>query len=374
MEDENVTHAVDDSRELRRVLAAHRGSRMACSLAQLATTAGLFALGWWCMWLSLSTGYWASLMIAIPTAGMLVRLFILQHDCGHGAMFASRSANRLVGVLLSGATLTPFQCWRRQHAQHHARNGQLDHRGRGDVTMLTLQEYSASTKWERWGYRLYRHPLILFGIGPILYFGLLQRLPWRIPATWKRERLSIHGTNLLLAILFSGAACALGPVTFLKLHLPVLTLAASAGSWLFFVQHQFNPTYWQRDEEWHYRRAAMEGSSFLDLPWPLRWLTANIGYHHIHHLDSRIPNYALAACHAAHAEVQTAERLTLAAAIRCMGLRLWDEASQELITFRQAKQRRQQQSASESTPGSSSSREADDVPASVAVAAQSLPV
>jgi omega-6 fatty acid desaturase (delta-12 desaturase) len=309
---------------------------------ELAVTLALFALGWWCMWLSLAWGYWAALLLSIPTSAMLVRLFILQHDCGHGAMFASQGANRFVGVCLSALTLTPYQCWRRQHAQHHATNGQLDHRGMGDVEMLTLTEYAELSAWRRWQYRLYRHPFILFGIGPIIYFGILQRLPWRVPASWREERLSIHGTNLLLLVVFGAAAWALGPMTFIKLHLPVLTLAASAGSWLFFVQHQFNPTYWQRDEEWDYVRAAIDGSSHLDLPWPLGWVTANIGYHHIHHLDSRIPQYALPECHAAHAELHSVERLTLLEGLRCSRLKLWDEDAQQLISFRQARSRLQQ--------------------------------
>jgi omega-6 fatty acid desaturase (delta-12 desaturase) len=331
-----------DARGLKQVLATHRGSRLASSLFQLVTTTFLFFAGWAAMWWALDVGYWLSLLIAIPTSGMLVRLFILQHDCGHGALFASQRTNQIVGVLLSGATLTPYQCWRRQHAAHHATNGQLDHRGMGDVTMHTLEEYRALTAWQRWQYRLYRHPLILFGIGPILYFGVLQRWPWRVPASWKRERMSIHGANLLLLGIFALAAWAIGPWTFLMLHLPVTALAASAGSWLFFVQHQFNPSYWERDGAWDYHRAAIEGSSFLDLPRPLHWLTANIGYHHIHHLDSRIPNYALPACYESHADLRTAERLTLADGIRCMGLKLWDENTQELITFRQAKRRLRQ--------------------------------
>lgn len=340
-EDEEASPHSSDARELRRVLAAHRGGRTLSSLYQLTVTLALFVIGWAAMWHSLSIGYWAALLIAIPTSGMLMRLFILQHDCGHGAMFNSTKANWLAGAPLSALTLTPFQCWRRQHALHHATNGQLDHRGMGDVTMHTLEEYRQLSARDRWLYRLYRHPLILFGIGPILYFGVLQRFTGRVPANWKRERLSIHLTNLLLLAVFAAGAWVFGPLTFFKLHLPVLALAASAGSWLFFVQHQFNPSYWSRDEDWDYHRAAVEGSSFLDLPAPLRWLTASIGYHHIHHLDSHIPNYLLADCHAAHADLQTASRLTFADGLRCMRLKIWDEAAQELITFRQAHRRLQ---------------------------------
>jgi acyl-lipid omega-6 desaturase (Delta-12 desaturase) len=340
--DPNETRAAENPRELKRVLAEHRGSSISSAVWQLATTLVLFVIGWACMWACLPYGYWISLLIAVPTSGMLMRLFVLQHDCGHGAMFASTKVNRLVGVALSALTLTPYQCWRRQHAQHHATNGQLDHRGVGDVTMHTLEEYRALSTRDRWIYRIYRHPLILFGIGPLLYFGIYQRLPGRVPKDWPRERMSIHGTNLLLAVVFAAMAWLVGPLVFVKLHLPVLAMAASAGSWLFFVQHQFNPSYWEHDDDWDYHRAAIDGSSFLDLPRPLRWLTANIGYHHIHHLDSRIPNYALPACHAAHPDLRLVERLTLVGALRCSRLKIWDEEARELITFRQAKRRLQQ--------------------------------
>lgn len=343
--DGNPAVAADDARELRRAIAVHRGSRLSASLFQLGTTVGLYLLGWACMWWSLSLGYWAALLLAVPTGGMLMRMFILQHDCGHGALFAKKSANQIVGVLLGALTMTPYECWRRQHALHHATNGQLDHRGSGDVTLLTLREYGAATAWQRWRYRCYRHPLILFCFGPLLFFVFMQRLPWIVPKSWKRERASILITNGLMALLFSAGAYLMGPMTFFKLQLPVMWLAAAMGSWLFFVQHQFNPTYWRRDGGWDHGRAAIEGSSFLDLPRPLHWLTANIGYHHIHHLDSRIPNYALPACHAEHAELQSAPSLTLVEGMRCLRLKLWDEARQELITFRQAKRRLLQQHA-----------------------------
>lgn len=343
---ETPTAAV--ARELRGVLATCRGSRLATSSLQVASTVALFALSAWGMWRCLAVGYWLSLLVALPTAGLLVRLFILQHDCGHGALFRSQKLNRLVGRILGIATMTPYDCWRRQHALHHAANGQLDHRGVGDVVMLTLREYGDASPWTRWRYRCYRHPLILFGFGPFTFFAVMQRLPWLIPNKWKRERLSIHLTNLLLALLFLAAAAVVGPWTFLMLYAPVLFLAASAGSWLFFVQHQFNPTYWRRDGQWDYQRAALEGSSFLDLPWPLSWFTANIGYHHIHHLDSRIPNYALPACHASHPTLQGVNTMTLLAGLRCVRLKLWDEAAQTMITFRQAKQKLQHGTVTES--------------------------
>jgi omega-6 fatty acid desaturase (delta-12 desaturase) len=311
------------------------------SVTQVVTTLGLFALGWWAMWASLSVGYWLALVWAVPTAGMLLRMFVLQHDCGHGALFRDQRANHAVGVALSTLTLTPYHCWRRQHALHHATNGQLDHRGFGDVTTLTLDEYAELSFGRRLFYHVYRHPLVLMVIGPVFYFALFQRLPWAVPAAWHRERRSIHLTNALVIMSLVAAAAVFGPMTVAKLHLPVVAIASSVGAWLFFVQHQFLPTYWERDTTWEHARAAVEGSSFLDLPWLLNWMTASIGYHHIHHLDSRIPNYALAACHAAHPALRSAQRLTLMEGLRCTRLKLWDESTQEMITFREAWRRLQ---------------------------------
>ncbi len=322
--------------EFKNALSAYRGSRPLSSLWQLVNTLFLFALLWAAMWWSLSIGYWLTLLLALPTAGLLARLFILQHDCGHGSFFPSTLVNQIVGGSLSILTLTPYQCWRRQHALHHATNAQLDHRGMGDVTTLTVSEYSALSGWEQWKYRLYRHPLVLFGVGPFLYFAFLQRLTNRIPGNWGRERNSIHLTNLMLLVVFGIAAWIVGPLQLAMIQVPVLAIAASVGTWLFYVQHQFNPTYWQHDEDWNYHEAALHGSSFLDLPGPLRWMTANIGFHHVHHLDSRIPNYALPRCHAALPELQTTERLTLRSSWHCFYLRLWDEEKQKMVSFQEA--------------------------------------
>lgn len=333
------------SQPLRRAIAVHRGSRVWAAATQLIVTTFLFVFSWWCMWRSRELGFWAPLLLSVPTAGFLVRLFILQHDCGHGSMFASPKLNRLVGVLLSALTFTPYQCWRRQHAEHHATNGQLDHRGIGDVTTWTVAEYYSATPWQRLKYRLYRNPLILFGVGPVIYFAVLQRIPWLLPTTWPKERQSVMWTNVMLLVVYSAAAWWIGPWTFFSLHLPVVVLASSVGSWLFFVQHQFPDTYWQHDGTWDFARAAIEGSSFLDLPAPLRWITANIGYHHIHHLDSRIPNYSLVECHHAHQELQAARRLTLRDGLRYGKLKLWDESTQELITFAESRRRMAQRTA-----------------------------
>lgn len=322
---------------MKALLARYRAPRVAKSLFQLVSTLGLFAAAWLVMWWSLQYGYWLTLLLALPTSGLAVRLFILQHDCGHGSFFRSVATNRVVGNLLGVLTLTPYQCWRRQHAMHHATNGQLDHRGMGDILTMTVAEYQSASRLERWMYRLYRHPLVLFGVGPFLHFVVLQRFTSRLPSNWRSERRSVHLTNLALLVLASGMAWLVGPWTLIAVHLPVVLLSASCGVWLFYIQHQFDPTYWERDQDWDHHTAAIEGSSYLELPWPLAWMTANIGLHHIHHLDSRIANYALPVCYQAHAELQTVQRLTLRSSLACMNLKLWDERSQRLVGFADAK-------------------------------------
>ncbi len=323
--------------EVRTLLADYRGSSLVASAFQLTFTLSLFVMLWLVMWWTLGIGYWLTLLVALPTAGLAVRLFILQHDCGHGSFFASKTANRVVGTVLSVITMTPYECWRRQHARHHATNAQLDHRGIGDIGMITVAEYWALSRWQRLKYRLYRNPLVLFGVGPIFHFAVLQRFTFGLPASWKRERRSVYATDLLLLCFFILLAWLVGPLVLLKIQIPLMAMASSVGAWLFYIQHQFDPTYWAHDDRWDFATAATHGSSFFDLPWPLAWITANIGFHHIHHLDSRIPNYLLRKCHAAHPELQVAERLTLLSSLRCVQLKLWDEQSHRMVTFCQAK-------------------------------------
>lgn len=323
--------------EVRTSLAKYRGSHFAVGMFQLTFTLSLFVTLWLAMWWTLAIGYWLTLLVALPTAGLAVRLFILQHDCGHGSLFTSKTANRIVGIVLSGVTMTPYECWRRQHARHHATNGQLDHRGIGDIGTITVAEYWALSRWGRLKYRLYRNPLLLFGVGPIFHFAVLQRFTFGLPSSWKRERRSVYATDLLLLCFFILFAWLVGPWVFLSIQLPLMAVASSIGAWLFYVQHQFEPTYWAHDDRWDFAAAATHGSSFLDLPWPLSWITANIGFHHIHHLDSRIPNYSLRTCHNAHTELQGVKRLTLWSSLRSVKLKLWDEHAHRMVTFRQAK-------------------------------------
>jgi omega-6 fatty acid desaturase (delta-12 desaturase) len=296
-------------------------------------TGAALALLWLGMWVSLGHGYWITLLLAVPAAGFLVRLFIIQHDCGHGSLFRSRFANDLTGRIIGVFTLTPYDYWRRTHAAHHATSGNLDRRGVGDISTLTVREYLALSRWRRLAYRLYRHPLVLFGVGPIYLFILKHRLPLDMPlrsGIWR----NLFATNAGIVALIAVLAILVGPLALLKLHLPIVLLAASAGIWLFHVQHQFEDSYWQRDATWNFHQAALQGSSYYRLPRLLQWLTASIGLHHVHHLCSRIPNYRLQECLDENPELHQVRRVTLLQSLRCARLSLWSEEAGRMIRFR----------------------------------------
>lgn len=309
------------------------------ALAAFATSLPPFVVGWWLMYRSLALPYAVTLALAVPTAGFLVRTFIVAHDCGHGSFFRSARRNVWIGRLCAAPALVPFGYWRRMHATHHATAAKLDRRGT-DVATLTVREYRARSRAGRIGYRVLRHPFLLFGVGPLLYFGVLLRLPWIAPPAWRRERRSIVLTDLALAALVAAVVRAVGARAFVRVHLPVAAIAAAIGVWLFYVQHQFEDTYWAPDGEWDYGRAALEGSSYLVLPPVLAWFTGYIGLHHVHHLSPRVPSYQLAACVRANPALDAVPRLTLAAALRTARLKLWDEERRQLVGWRDADQSR----------------------------------
>lgn len=311
----------------------YRGAVPRLALLQLFTTLVPLIAIVGAMFATVEHAYWATLLLALPAAGLLVRAFIIQHDCGHGSFFASRTLNDFVGRAMSVLTLTPYGLWRREHALHHATSGNLDRRGAGDINTMTVTEYLSLSKISRFHYRVYRHPLFLFGFGVPAYFVILQRLPWfhSLPPrdTWK----SVLALNLGLTVLYAPLCYSFGVANVLWVGLPVLHLAAAAGGWLFFIQHQFEETIWDKAEGWDFQVAALLGSSFYDLPKLLNWFTGNIGLHHIHHLNSLIPNYRLSACLNASPELKSINRLTLRDSIRCARLKLWDESRRRLIGF-----------------------------------------
>jgi omega-6 fatty acid desaturase (delta-12 desaturase) len=315
------------------LLAPYKKASWGRALFQLLNTAVPFAALWYLMALSLNVSYWLTLALAIPEAFLFVRLFIIQHDCGHGAFFPSRWANNAVGGVLGVVTLFPYGYWRRTHAIHHATSGNLDDREFGDIRTLTVKEYQALSPMKRFGYRLYRSPLVLFGVGPLYQFVIKHRFPFDIPLSWKREWRSVLLTNLAIAASFLGLAMTFGWATVALVHLPIVLFAGTAGVWLFYVQHQFKETYWDRADSWDFYRAGVHGSSFYDLHPIFHWLTGNIGYHHIHHLSSQIPNYRLAACFRENPAMQRVTRMTFVQSLRCARLRLWDEDRRTMIGF-----------------------------------------
>ena len=328
--------ASSDARSWVQILARYRQPSHARSTLEIAITLGPFVALWALSWVACYFGFWwLSLLIAVPAAGFLVRLFMIQHDCGHGAFFRHRLVNDWVGRVIGVLTLTPYDFWRRTHAIHHANSGNLDRRGLGDVDTLTVREYQALSLWRRLCYRLYRHPIVMFGIGPAYLFVLRQRLPVGMLRGGWQPWLSTMATNFAIALVVAVLIRFLGVGPFLLIHLPITLIAGAVGVWLFYVQHQFDPTFWARDNEWTLHEAALYGSSHYDLPGVLRWFTANIGVHHVHHLCSRIPYYRLPKALRDHPQLRGVSRLTMLQSFRCVRLVLWDEDRRRLISFRE---------------------------------------
>jgi omega-6 fatty acid desaturase (delta-12 desaturase) len=310
------------------------GADLKRSLFQFITTATLFVTLLVIMAAVSRDRYWLTLLLAIPTAGLLVRIFIIQHDCGHGSYFKSRAANDFLGRMLGVLTLTPYSNWKQGHAVHHASSGNLDRRGRGDVEMLTVAEYETLSPLKKLGYRLYRHPFIMVLLGAPVNFILLQRLPTGRSFRDRGARRSILMLNVALIGAFGLPMVMIGVVPVLATYLPVMVIASWVGNWLFYVQHQYENTYWERDSEWNFHTAALRGSSYFELPPILRWFSGNIGLHHVHHLCSRVPNYRLQACLDTAPELHSiAKRITLRESWGCWRLALWDEQRRLLVRF-----------------------------------------
>ncbi len=319
-----------------RKLSHYRKPDTRRSAYELAITTIPFALAWFLMFVALHLGYfWLYALLVLPTAGLLVRLFMIQHDCGHGAFFPNRKGNDWVGRVIGVLTLTPYDHWRRSHAIHHATFGNLDRRGIGDVDTLTVAEYLARSRWARLRYRLYRHPAVMFGLGSVCLFVLLNRLPLGFMRKGWRPWFSTMATNVAIAAVVGLMMWTVGLRPFLLIHLPLVFLGAAAGVWLFYVQHQFEQTYWAKSESWNVHDAALHGSSHYDLPYVLKWFTANIGVHHVHHLSSRIPYYRLPEVLRDYPEFRDLSRLTLLQSLKCVRLALWDEEGQRLIPFKE---------------------------------------
>jgi acyl-lipid omega-6 desaturase (Delta-12 desaturase) len=301
------------------------------ALWQFCSTLGLYALLWYLAWRSLAVSFWLTLPLAILAGGVLVRVFIIFHDCGHGSFFKSRVANDVVGFITGMLTFTPYFHWRWEHSVHHATAGNLDKRGTGDVWTLTVQEYLEASRWKRFAYRLARNPFVLFVLAPLFLFLIQQRLP--NPKAARGIKFSVYWTNLALFAMAAGLIWLFGWKAYVMIQVGVLMVAGSAGIWLFYVQHQFEGVYWDRAEGWDYCTAALKGSSFYKLPKILQWFSGNIGFHHIHHLSPRIPNYNLEKCHRAEPLFQTVKPITFFGSFKSLTFRLWDEQRHRLVGF-----------------------------------------
>jgi len=349
-QDVTPDQSTDNAPDWGAVLAPYQQPVTRTSVVQLASTSLLLAMAWVAMYWSLAFPYWVTLLLALPAAAMTMRLFMLQHDCGHGAFFRSQRVNNLVGGLLGIVTLVPYSYWKRAHAIHHATAGNLDARGLGDVNTLTVREFVGLSRWRRLLYRVYRHPAALLIVGPIWQFGIKHRLPLDVPRTWKRELVGVQLTNLGLAALIGVLWYLVGLKAFLLIQVPIWFIAGSFGVFLFYIQHQYEDTYWRYREAWNYHAAGLEGASHVKMPRPLQWATASIGLHHIHHVASRIPNYNLQRAQDAIPALGRATVLTLAGSVKTLRLALWDEEAKKLVGFSDLPAIRQRLSASNTAP------------------------
>jgi len=300
---------------------------------QIINTVGAYLLTWVLLYFVHDISWWLTVPLAILAGGLLVRVFIIFHDCGHGSTFKSRKANQFWGTVCGFLTFTPYSRWRWEHGRHHATSGNLDRRGIGDVWTLTVAEYQQSSRWRRLAYRVVRNPLILFLVGPLVLMIFIERLPSANGHV--KERRSVWVTNAVVGLLVTGLILTFGLVPYLIIQLIILSVAGSAGVWLFYVQHQYEHTYWAREDEWDYVAAALQGSSYYRLPRVLQWFSGNIGFHHIHHLNPAIANYHLQSCHESSALLQSVPSITLLSSLKSLKYRLWDESGHRLVSYRQ---------------------------------------
>jgi len=322
----------EGAREWTKIVREYNSPDPGRSIWRIINSLGPYIILWYLMYLSLAVSYWLTLGLSVLAAAFLVRIFIIFHDCGHGSFFRKERANRIVGTFLGSLVFTPYDRWHKTHAVHHATVGNLDKRGLGDVWTLTAEEYLKQPKGKRLIYRLYRNPVMLFLIGPFFLFVLSFRFTRKSMSRPEKE--SVYLANLIMLIYVSALVILMGWKSFLVIQLPVSYFATAAGVWLFYVQHQYDNVIWTREDEWDYKKLALEGSSYLKFPRILQWFSGNIGFHHIHHLSPMIPNYKLEKCHKENEMFRNIKPVTFVPSIRAMSLKIWDENANKLISFR----------------------------------------
>ncbi|MEJ8548501.1 fatty acid desaturase [Brevibacillus borstelensis] len=320
---------------LKKNVAPYEKNDTKSSIRQLLNTLVPFLLLWFAAYQSLAVSYWLTLPLLIIAAGFVIRTFIIFHDCCHQSFFRNRLANDILGTITGVITLCPYEQWKHSHSIHHATSSNLDKRGVGDIWILTVEEYLSSPLWLRIAYRIYRNPLVMFGLGPIYVFVLQYRFNRKGART--RERMNTYLTNVAIVVLYALMIWAVGWQAFLLIQGPIFFISGLLGIWLFYVQHQFEDSYFENEEEWSYVKAAVEGSSYYKLPKPLQWITGNIGFHHVHHLSPKVPNYNLEKAHNATPPLQKATTITLATSLKSLRFRLWDERNKTFVSFKEIK-------------------------------------
>ncbi|KRD84202.1 Delta(5) desaturase DesA [Priestia megaterium] len=328
---------IQKQKNLRKQVAPFEKAVMKDSIRQLINTFLPFFTLWFLAYESLSISYFLAFPLTVIAAGFLVRIFIIFHDCCHYSFFKSRQHNKILGTITGVLTMFPYSQWGHSHAIHHATSSNLDKRGTGDIWVLTVTEYKEASIWKKIAYRIYRNPFIMFGVGPIYVFLITNRFNQKNAK--KKERMNTYLTNVLIVALAAATCWLVGWQAFLLIQGPIFFISGSIGIWLFYVQHQFEDSYFEEDEHWDYVKAAVEGSSFYKLPKLLQWLTGNIGFHHVHHLSPRVPNYKLEAVHQHTQPLQNVPTITLATSLRSLRFRLWDEENKMFVSFKEIKTR-----------------------------------
>jgi omega-6 fatty acid desaturase (delta-12 desaturase) len=318
--------------ELKKSVAPFEKTDPKSSIRQLINTLVPLVILWFAAYASLSVSFWLALPFAIAASGFVVRTFILFHDCCHQSFFKSRKANDILGTITGILTLVPYQQWKHSHSIHHATSSNLDKRGVGDMWLLTVDEYLASNVWRRIAYRIYRNPIMMFVVGPVLVFLIQYRFNRK--GAKRKERINTYVTNVSLVLLYSLLIWAIGWQAFVLVQGPIFFISGLLGIWLFYVQHQFEDSYFENEDEWSYVKAAVDGSSYYKLPKLLQWITGNIGFHHVHHLSPKVPNYNLEKAHEAVPPLQKATTITVGASLKSLRFRLWDEQNKVFVGFR----------------------------------------